>query len=292
MFSLSKAEIPWPRWDGALPNVLFLSYVLILAATHDGVIEPVRAWVTLIVLAGLLLPALAESWRYWFSLAFTLSLNLVPYYAYAANHYWLTVYVTVCFALQKYRAEQGRAPSLNVPRGLLAIVFGFATLQKLLSSYFMSGRLLAYYFMSGSSMYDPLRWLFAGHARRVEAYLDAQTQISNATPLGGLSVSLPAPPEGFLLLCQSIALSIVVAEFVVFAFLVVDRLFDSAFFPPLMLGFVWGTAAFRPEWAFFALVCILVFLARPQLSPWWKLLIVLSAVTLLAFEVPDLEPLL
>lgn len=267
---------------------LFLSFLLVLTATHEGVLDPVRVWAAMIAVAGLVVPGLAERSRYWFALAFTLALNLFFFYEDAANHFWVTFYTALYFALDSYRREGGREPSLNIPRGLLAIVFGFATLQKLLSTYFMSGRLLAGYFLRGSSLFSVLVRVFPDHWDLVDGYVDAHEAVSAAAPLQAASEALPALPEHFQLLCIALAVGIVVAELAIFVFLVVNPLFKSALYPIVMLGFVWGTFVFRPEYAFFSLVCILVLLSRPDLSVVWKALIALSAFVLLAFEVVDL----
>lgn len=266
---------------------LMVVYVLILCTTHGGVATGVRFWASLFCLGALIMPTLLDRSLFWFVLGFTLSLNLLVNYAFAANHYWLTVYTVALFTIVAYRNEQGVPLSMNLPRALLIIVFGFATLHKILSSYFVSGRLLGDYILGGSSLTSTFSWFFEGHEEAIQAYWDTTSDVASSTMLEGVSMSLSLPGEQFALVCQVIALTIVVAELAMFGVLVFKKAFDHPVMPVLMLGFVWGTFLFRNEYSFFALLCFLFFLSKPQMKLHWRLLVLLSMATFLAFSVGE-----
>ena len=276
--------------SAAVRKYLMITYVLVLCATHSGVTDGVRVWGALFCLAGLFLPWLLSRSAFWFALAFTLSLNLIYNYADAANHFYLTIYATLFFALEAYRREHGyEGTTINVPRALIVIAFLFATLQKIITPYFASGRLLADYFLNGNSLYKTLSLVFADHPEAVEHFVNAYHDVAASPALGETSVALIQPGDGFVELARGLALSIVVVEFLVFASFAIGRVFRHELMPLVVLGFVWGTYYFRPEFGFYALLCILFFLSRPDLKTHWKVLIVASAAAFLAFDVGDIE---
>jgi hypothetical protein len=242
-----------------------------------------------LAIAGLLVRELTSGYRFWLLLLVGLSLNVIWNYADAANHYYLTLYAAGFFAIEKYRQRHNTEPAINLPRGLLLIVFGFATLQKLWTPYFRSGRLLADYFLRGSSLQGALALFFPGHDQAVLAYLDVHAELAGIPPAHALALPIAAPGESFLLLCQILVITIAVLEGVVFLYLLIDKLFNHFTFPLLMLAFVWGTFIFRDEYTFFALICFLVYVARPALSVAWRLALLASFCALMACEVSGFE---
>ena len=265
-----------------------ITYVLVLCATHSGVIDGVRVWAALFCLVALFIPWLLDRAEFWLVLAFTLSLNLIFKYADAANHYYLTIYTTLFFALEAYRRGQGYAgTTINIPRMLIIIAFFFATLQKIIAPYFVSGRLLADYFLNGNSIYRTLSRIFPGHADAVEGFRGVYHTVADTTDFTRVAIDLQLPGEGFIELSRAVALMIVVAEGVVFAAFATGPVFRHSLMPVIVLGFAWGTYYFRPEYGFYALFCLLFFLSRPDMKPLWKVLIVGSIAAFLAFDVAD-----
>ena len=272
--------------DGeSTPRTLFLVYLLTLCATHGGVMTGVRVWVSIFAVAALLAPVLSRRSDYWFVVAFTLALDLTEHYASSANHYWGTLYLTLFLALDAYRRERGVSDRLNGPRALLLIIFGFAALQKLISGYFMSGRLLGAYMLRGESLFRTLSLFDESHEQTVQAYFDTYADVASHTSLGGFSLPIELPFELFPQLALAFALSVVVFETGMFLALTSRRFFESALMPPLMLAFVWGTLLMRGEFFFFALICTLFLLARPGLALFWKVLVLGSAITFIALDV-------
>ena len=100
----------------SVPRTVFLVYLLVLCATHDGVLTGARVWCAIFAVAALLVPALQARYQFWLVIVFTLALNLLSNYDSAANHYWLTCYTTLYLALDAYREERHLEPSINVPR--------------------------------------------------------------------------------------------------------------------------------------------------------------------------------
>ncbi len=289
MQALSNIAAFKPENEHRTRSVAFLLYILVICATHGGIETGVRMWGAALATIAMLVPELTRRYVFWLLLLLGLSLNLVWNYADAANHYYVTLYVTGFFAVEQYRHARGSEPAINLPRGLLLIVFGFATLQKLWTPYFTSGRLLGDYFLRGSSLQRTLSLCFPGHGQAVFGYLDVHAELAGTPPVAYHALPIAAPDESFLLLCQVLVITIAVVEGIVFLYVLLDKLFNHATFPLFMLAFVWGTFFFRDEYAFFSLICLLVYLARPTLAAAWKLAILVSFCGLLACEAGWLE---
>ena len=267
---------------------IFLIYLLGLCATHGGVSDGVRLWGSLFCISALVIPKLAERTLFWLCLALVLMVNFVNYYEFAGNHTYLSFYTSVFFALDAYRDKNNLEFSFNIPRALLIIVFGFATLQKLLSAHFMSGKLLANYFIRGNSFNNALSWLYDGYVPAVQAYPDTFDKIANSTVLTGTSLPLLTPGNDFILLCQILTIIIVVVELGMFGAFAIEKVFDHPVMPLLTLGFVWGTSLFRHEYTFFTLLCILFLLSRPKMEPTWRFMFILSISILISFDIADI----
>ena len=267
-----------------------ITYVLVLCATHSGVSDGVRVWAALFCLSALFVPWLLDRAEFWFVLAFTLSLNLIYNYADAANHYYLTIYATLFFAIEAYRRGQGYAgTTINIPRALIIIAFFLATLQKIISPYFVSGRLLADYFLNGNSIYNTMSRLFTEHPAAVEGFRSAYHDVAANPDFNQSAIGLLLPGERFVELSQSVALVILAVEFIVFASFATGRVFRHSLIPVVALSFAWGTYFFRPEYGFYALFCLLFFLSRPDMKTPWKVLVVASIAAFLAFDVGDID---
>jgi hypothetical protein len=263
---------------------LFLLYLLVMFATHSSILTGVRVWGSVFVIVALMLPELASRSAYWQVLSFTMALDLFIHYPSQANHYWLSLYIAFFFAIATYREEQDTPLAFNVPRALLVAVFAFATLQKVMTPYFTSGRLLANYFLRGTSLTMPLAQIFNSHPDAVQAYLDAFGEISASTLLAGTAVPLTLPGPAFITICIALTAGIIFIEGAVFLALATNKSFEHPALPLLMIAFVWGTYFFRGECSFFALLCYLFFLSQPRMAPVWKALLLLSMAGFLALD--------
>jgi hypothetical protein len=266
---------------------IFLVYLLVTFATHSGVLTGVRVWGALLVMAAIFLPDLTARWVYWMTLAFTMALDLTINYASQANHFWLALYTTLFFALACYRQEQDIPMAFNIPRALLVAVFGFATLQKMITPYFTSGRLLSDYFLRGSSLSVPLSWIYPGFSDTIQAYRDTHAGLAASEVLTGTSLPISLPGDSFVTLCMALTAGIILVEAAMFISMAVGKSFHHPAMPVLLLAFVWGTFLFRGEYSFFALLCYLFFLAQPRMAPLAKILTLLSMATFLALDAAD-----
>ena len=283
--------IPLLPRENAIPTIVLI-FILCMSATHQGVETLVRVWMALLSMAGLLWPSLPRRSAFWLVMSIVLATNLITLYARCANHYYLTIYTSLYLTIEAWRRERGSTTSINLPRALLILTFGFATLQKVLSDYFLSGRLLAGYVLNGDAIYRILSRVYPSHPDAVQAFFEASGDVAGDVALGTASLPLTLPGDGFSELCRILALGIVGFELLMFAALAFRRVFDHPIMPALMLAFVWGTFTFRNEFAFFALLCILFLASRPRTSPIFQRLLVLSTGVFLAYDVSSVVVLL
>ena len=183
---------------------------------------------------------------------------------------------------------QGDTPRINLPRALLIITFGFATLHKFLSEYFMSGRLLASYFLKGRTFQRPLELIYEGFPETIQAYRAQLDHISGHATAAVSSVAITVPTPDFDALCAALAIGIGIAELAVFGMLAWKRTFYSRWFPYVLVGFVWGTYLFRNELTFFSLLCILGLMGLTQASRLSRFLLAGSAVILLSLSLNEI----
>lgn len=281
-------KVPALSVERLMPT-LFLIYLMALCTTHSRVETSVSVVICFLSFVGLMVPTLTSRAVYWWWIGVILTSNLYFSYPFAANHYFLTIYTAFFFALATYIKERGLTESLNLPRTLLAIVFGFATLQKFLSPFFLSGRLLASYFLRGSSLSYTLSFLYPDYDQHIDIYNDSFDRIADEALLGQPSLAFDVPAPSFILVCQGLAYVIVATELLVFVAIVYNKSFYHKAFPALMLAFLWGTFMFRPEYFFFSLVCMFVLLARKDLRWRWKALLIGSIGVFLSLGLSDLN---
>ena len=268
---------------------IFAVFLLVLCATHFGVLLGVRAWVAFFAILGILSPRIMERPLYWVTIAFTLALDLIPNYPSAANHYWLTLYVSIYFLISSLRLEQNQPVAFNVPRALLVVTFGVAGLQKVISSYFASGRLLEFYFIRGDSFDRVFTKVYPEFDRVKYAFWEAHAAVAGSHQLGGVTSAFELPGPGFIALCVVLTVTIIVVELAAFAALAWNRVFEHRAMDVLMLMFLWGTFLFRGEYTFFALLSMLYFLAKPQLGLGWKLAFVASMAVFISLDAGGID---
>ena len=154
----------FPDWltesldDPEMPLRLFLVFLLIFCPTHGRIVDLIKVEVVALAAIGVLVPWLVRRWEYWGLFTALFAVNLVYSFEHSANHYFLTLYTCMALAVMSYLRNRGDAVRINLPRALLIITFGFATLHKFLSEYFTSGRLLASYFLKGRTLQRPSNW--------------------------------------------------------------------------------------------------------------------------------------
>ncbi len=260
---------------------LFLIFLLALCATHHQVFTGVRVCVGFMAIAGLTFPKLASREPYWLAISWALFLNLIPNYSTAANHYWLTVYVSFAILIG---ITQKNSPKYNLFRCLLIIVFGLATVQKLISPYFFSGRLLGDYFLSDRVLSNTISFIRDNHAAFISAYQESFLHFNHLTVFDGAASPILVDPW-FISFCQALAVIIIIFEAVIFISLASNKLFKFSFSQWSILVFIWATFPIREEYSFFALLSLLIFLAKPNSNIVLKALSLLSIFAFLAFSV-------
>lgn len=273
--------------DQNLPMRLFLVFLLIFCPTHGRIVDLVKVEVVALAATGLLLPRLVRRWEYWALFSALFSVNLVYSFQHSANHYFLALYVCMALTVITYLEGRGDSVRINLPRALLIITFGFATLHKFLSEYFMSGRLLASYFLKGRTFQRPLELIYEGFPETILAYRAQLDHISGHATTAASSFPITVPPQ-FDTLCTSLAVGIGVAELAVFGMLAWKKAFYSQWFPYVLVGFVWGTYLFRNELTFFSLLCILGLMGLTQASRLSRFLLAGSAVVLLSLSLNEI----
>jgi hypothetical protein len=273
------------------PNLalrLFLVFLLIFCPTHGRIVDLIKVEVVALAATGLLLPWLVRRWEYWALFSVLFSVNLVFSFQHSANHYFLALYTCLALTVITYVQGQGDTPRINLPRALLIITFGFATLHKFLSEYFMSGRLLASYFLKGRTFQRPLELIYEGFPETIQAYRAQLDHISGHATAAASSVPITVPTPDFDTLCTALAVGIGIAELAVFGMLAWKRTFYSRWFPYVLVGFVWGTYLFRNELTFFSLLCILGLMGLTQASRLSRFLLAGSAVILLSLSLNEI----
>lgn len=245
--------------------VLFAILILSLAATHTVAIDVTRVWTGFLAIAGLANHGLLLSRTYWFSMTLALTLNLIYRYETAANHYFLTAYVSALFAV--WVAPDG-ARLVKVGGMLIALVMVFAVVGKLLSPYFLKGNLVGGHFLAGS-LTGPLSLVWSEISLSVHHYV-VNFEAAKAIP-PGVAVALAAfvPSTAFTSLCQATAISIIVFEGLVASAFAARWKHQAA----LLAIFLWGTYLFRGEHHFLALLALLGLTSiEPHMSKYAKIL--------------------
>jgi hypothetical protein len=183
----------------------------------------------------------------------------------AANHHWVLVYAATAAALVgPTRPDLRRAAS-----GLIALVMGFATLQKLITPGFMDGRFMAFMWATGE-LARPLlaanpvvdlaltenaaAWEAMRRAGEPSAQVTLRWPLMSLAAWGRATAALTVLAEG--------ALAVLAA-----------RPGRGARLPVALVLFVVPLGLLRPEWTFAATLCALGGLASPPAARWSRRLL-------------------
>ena len=266
-------------------HVLSLLYLIVFSITHAGLFLPLRVAVCSLAIVALVFPAVRTRPVYWLVHGALFLLGLFFTYSYSSNHYYLAMYLSFYLALIMWD-KPARGTDFNFCRYLLVVVFVFATLHKVASPYFMSGRMLADYVLSESSLNPGVGWLFEDLEEEKRVYQQAKEDINYQLVLSSISESRLSPlPATIAYRMRAFSMAILVVEALVVLLLLWNRSFRHPDFPLLILAFVWGTYLFRNEYSFFALICILaLFASKPENHRnTWALIV--TALIFLGFEI-------
>ena len=267
---------------------LFLIWLICVLTTHN-ILEPVQIIGFILCFGGLFSTRLISNQRFWYLLGIVLALNQIERYFYAANHYWLCIYIT--FAIGIYHHAQNKDDrSFNVFRYLFIVVFGFATFYKIKSSFFRTGRLLSDYALRDHTLPSTFRFIYGDKMdTAVQNYKLNNELLACKFPVDGQSIELVLPDPSFTILLQVITISVIIIELLIFLSLVLPKYFYSKHFPLIIILFVWSTFIMRNEYGFFSLLCVLTYFSRTDMIKEYKLAMVVTIALFLSFEISDIS---
>jgi hypothetical protein len=172
---------------------------------------------------------------------------------------------------------------------LLIVVFGFATFYKIKSVFFRSGRLLSDYILSGDSLPTVFNFIYGEKFETaISNYKQNSEILACQFPIDGQTIELIIPDPSYIIIVQIITLGIIIIELLIFLSFIIPNYFYSRHLPLIIILFVWSTFLMRNEYAFFSLLCILTYYARPKMIKPYKLAMVLTIAFFLAFEISDI----
>jgi len=263
-------------------------YLITISATHPAIFIGIRFLLAGACILGIFAFSSIPKKLFWLVVVLLLIGSLFRSYFYSSNHYFLAIYTSLFLFLYHLKKDSNVSTGINFPRALLTIVFFFAAFQKLISPYFMSGRLLADYFLSGSTFIRPMQFLFPGFIQYTNAYNDQLKFINyDALQLGTTEVSIDIP-ENFIMMCRVIGFSIIALELLLFLLIVFNRSFHFKHFAIFLLLFVWGTFLIRDEYSFFGLLGIIYLFSTQNTPSQYKIAVFLSVCFFLALDVSEL----
>jgi hypothetical protein len=206
-----------------------------------------------------------------YALIFTYS--LANDYLMAANHFFLVTYLIWYYALLHFKLVE----PFRYNHFLLVLVMGVATFQKVLSTDFTSGSFMASIFLPGHSMSFMHKLIIQ----------DFQTMSANYSQLVGL-VKAEHPSEhlwhidvleSFRFYCKMQAYIIIIFEL---AMVLILLFFRSEIRYGFLLAFLYGTLAFRPEYAFFSSLCLLALMDTKLENVWIRKALLVTAILFLS----------
>jgi len=267
---------------------LFLLYLLVLCFTHGEIQYYVKILIGSLSLIGIFVPRLSSKLIYWIIIISVLIVNLYFSYWYSSNHFFLAIYTVAAIIIELLKSRKGSQLIVNPYRSLLIITFGLATLQKIISPYFLSGKLMASYILGGGSFYRLLSFANPEHESLVYSYYDT-TALAKSQPLIGDLNSFPIslPGEEFITVCIILSVLIVIVELLLFFLTASPRYFYHPKFAWILIGFVWITYTFRQEYAFFALLLILFLLSVDRIRRFPNVALLLSVFLLLILDLTN-----
>lgn len=179
-------------------------------------------------------------------------------YFMAANHYFIIIY----FSIFLFFRSLGLFPTWAYGKYLLILVMLLATVQKLISPYFMNGNFVGYLFLNGNFLWCN-QWIFPSISDISRLF---QQEFNAALQFQPLEFSLfPwAMPARFATYTRAMTYLIIGIEFLLAAYWMVAKPLARAW---SIIFFIWLTFSFRQEHGFFCLLSFLAWYEVDQLSP-------------------------
>ncbi len=229
-------------------EILFHLLVMVVAFTEHSVKFPYQY-----ILAGLGAVNLAyrnESFSKSTFAVYSLLLfySLARDYFMAANHFFLITYMALYFTFLKFKWIE----EFRYSHFLLVLVMGLATLQKVLSDDFSNGNFMASIFLPGHSFSFMHKLMIKDFFAMSADYKELVSLVKSAPP--GDQIWRMDVLDSFRFYCKMHASIIIIFELVMIFILL---FFRSEIRYVFLLLFLYGTLAFRPEYVFFATLCLL-----------------------------------
>lgn len=272
----------------AFREKMFLLALACLLATHS-LEELVQIGGFIMCFIGLFYNKILKGYLFWVVLGLVLLTNQYQNYFHSANHYWVLIYTTFAIGLHNH-LKTTNCKNFNVFRYLLIVVFGFATFYKIKSSFFRSGRLLSDYILTEETLPRTFGFIFGDkYYKAVEAYMQNSDLLACKFPVDGQTIELILPDPTFVTIIKGITIAVIFVEVIICFLFLNKKSFYGKHFPLIVILFVWSTCLMRNEYAFFSLLCILTFFARPQMLKLYKLAMVGTIIMFLSFEVSNIS---
>ena len=246
---------------------LFLLYILVICFTHAEIHLYIKVFLGILCLIGIFITRISSQSFFWTIIAAVLIFNLLFSYSYSSNHNFLTTYTALAILIGSFKSKSGLTPAINPYRSLIFITFGLAALQKMLSPYFLTGKLIATYILGGGSFYHLLSFFNPSHKELIDSHYETMLLVKQqplVEDFTGLPISLPG--ENFMVVCIVISVLIITSELLLFVLAIFNKWFYNARFAWIILGFVWITFTFRQEYSFFALIFILYLFSKGEIK--------------------------
>jgi len=232
-------------WAGQLFHIFILYFALI----DSGI--PFLLKIILCgsgVLALFFIKEIPERYFYWiYFISLTICLTLT--YFEAPNHFFLFFYLSLFMAIR----EEGWIKNFDYPCWLLILVFGLATVQKIISPQFMEGDFMGYLFMQRISLYFINAQLLPELEGLSKNFMDTFSSVyTSDSEILSLPFQISDRLVGYALAHSYL---VIVVELILVLILI---FFNHKIRYVAVLAFVWVTLAFRFEYSFFAILCLCV----------------------------------
>lgn len=198
--------------------------------------------------------------------------NLANDYLMAANHFFLITYLIWYFTLVEFKVVE----PFRYNHFLIVLVMGLATFQKVLSTDFTSGSFMASIFLPGHSL-SYIHKLMIQDFHTISSDYIQMVGLVKAEPPGEHIWHIDVL-ESFRYYCKIQAYAVIILELVM---VVILWFFSSEIRYGCLLAFLYGTLAFRPEYAFFSTLCFLALMDTTLENVWIRKALLVTALIFL-----------
>ncbi|MEM9444170.1 MAG: hypothetical protein AAGA18_02345 [Verrucomicrobiota bacterium] len=227
---------------------------------------------------------------YWILLAFLFLPQLIFEYDISANHVFLLFFICLGLGTIRWEPPKDQKTALKkLALYLMFVVLFFASLQKLFSSYYLSGSLLMDYILKGTSLSSLGTHFYPNWETLVEKNLASFLFLKGVQTEGIQATYYPLFPNMKSWLNGLAWLGLLLEAIIVFL-LPIRSSFAVLFKGFLLLIMVLGVYALRDEAAFMAIMCSLAFMVMKDESRCFACTFLLLALIFCTMVVCDWRP--